>query len=210
MKTFIYNQKGEKTDKEIELPKEVFEVPLSYDFLHQVVVSQASNRRQKIAKVKDRSEVRGGGRKPWRQKGTGRARHGSTRSPIWRGGGVTFGPDTLKVFKKIIPKKMKRKALFMVLSQKAKDQLIFVLDELKIERIKTKAVYEMLDKFFLKKGTGLIITSKKDENIFKSARNIAKVKVIEAKDLNALDLMSYKYIIMPKESIKVIKETFIK
>jgi len=140
-----YNQKGEEIGK-TELPKEIFEVGLNSDLVYQVVLSQTANRRQVLAKTKDRSEVRGGGRKPWRQKGTGRARHGSIRSPIWKGGGVTFGPTTEKVFKKIIPKKMRRKALFMVLSAKAKENLILVLDKLEIEKPKTKSMIDIFEK----------------------------------------------------------------
>ena len=132
-----YNKEGKKVGKK-RLPKEIFEVPINSDLVHQVVLSQIANRRQKTAKTKDRAEVRGGGRKPWRQKGTGRARAGSIRSPIWRGGGVTFGPTSERVFSKKIPKKMRRKALFMVLSAKAKEKLILVLDDLKSEKPKTK------------------------------------------------------------------------
>ena len=131
MKADLYNQEGKKMDAEVLLPKEIFEVPLNSDLVYQVAVSQNSNRRQKTAKTKDRSEVRGGGKKPWRQKGTGRARHGSNRSPIWVGGGVTFGPNLEKNFKKIVPKKMRRKALFMVLSEKAKNNFIIVLEDLR-------------------------------------------------------------------------------
>lgn len=159
MKVPVYNQKGEKVSEAL-LPKEIFAIKMNSDLVHQVVLSQVANRRQITAKVKDRSEVRGGGRKPWRQKGTGRARVGSTRSPIWRGGGVTFGPTTEKVFKKRIPKKMRKKALFMVLSAKAKENLLLVLDNLKIEKPKTKSMAEILNKLFLKKGSGLVVCLK--------------------------------------------------
>ena len=209
MNVKLYNQKGEEIGK-TELPKEIFEVPMSPDLVHQVVLSQWSNQRQVSAKTKDRSEVRGGGRKPWRQKGTGRARHGSIRSPIWKGGGVTFGPTTEKVFKKIIPKKMRRKALFMVLSAKAKENLIFILDKLEIEKPKTKSMIEILNKLFLEKGSGLVILPKIDRNIILAGRNIPKADIIQAKDLNVLDLLNYKYLLMPKEAIEVIKETFLK
>ncbi len=209
MKTVVYNQEGKKISQTL-LPKEIFDVKMNSDLVHQVAVSQMANRRQVSAHIKTRAEVRGGGRKPWRQKGTGRARAGSIRSPIWRGGGVTFGPTTEKVFKKRIPKKMRRKALFMVLSAKAKENLLLVLNNLKIEKPKTKLMREILDKLFLKKGSGLIALAQKDENIIKAARNIPKTETIQAKDLNVLDLLSSKYLVMPKEVIKVIKETFIK
>jgi len=209
MKVKTYNQKGEKVG-ETDLPKEIFEVPLNLDLVHQVILVQTANQRKKIAKTKDRGEVRGGGKKPWRQKGTGRARHGSIRSPIWRGGGVTFGPTGKEVFEKKIPKKMRRKALFMVLSQKAKENLILVLDKLEIEKTKTKLMKEILDRLFLKNGSGLLVLPKVDEKIIKATRNISKADTIQAKDLNVLDLLNYKYVLMPKEAIKVIKETFIK
>ncbi len=214
MKYQVYNQKGENTGT-ILLPKEVFEVEINNDLVHQVVVSQASNRRRVIANTKDRKQVSGGGRKPWRQKGTGRARHGSIRSPIWRGGGITFGPTKERVFKKKIPQKMKRKALFMVLSAKAKNKLLFVLDKLVIEKPKTKQAIGLIKglkaniKDF-KAGTILISIPNNDKNIVLSVRNMVKVQVKQTKDLNVFDLLSSKYLIMPKESVKVIKETFLK
>ena len=209
MKVKVYNQKREEVE-EIELLKEIFEIKLNTDLVHQVVLVQTANRRRKIAKTKGRSEVRGGGRKPWRQKGTGRARAGSIRSPIWRGGGVTFGPLTEKVFKKRIPKKMRRKALFMVLSVKAKENLLLVLDKLEIEKPKTKAMAKVLNKLFLKKGSGLVVLPKIDKSVILSIKNIPKTGTIQAKELNVLDLLSYKYLVMPKEAIKIIKETFLR
>ncbi|MCJ7787040.1 50S ribosomal protein L4 [Patescibacteria group bacterium] len=208
MKITIYNQEGKGIGTTI-LPKEIFDVKLNPDLVHQVVVSQMAIRRKVIAHTKTRAKVRGGGKKPWRQKGTGRARAGSIRSPIWRGGGVTFGPTTEKVFKKRIPKKMRRKALFMVLSAKAKENLLLVLDNLKIEKPKTKSMKEILDKLFLKKGSGLVVLPRMDKNIIKAVNNIPRVITAQAKDLNVLDLLCYKYIIIPKEAIKVIKETFL-
>lgn len=205
----VLDQEG-KGVGEAKLPKEIFEVKMNPDLVHQVVLAQRANRRQVSAKTKTRAEVRGGGRKPWRQKGTGRARAGSIRSPIWRGGGVTFGPTVEKVFKKRIPKKMRRKALFMVLSAKAKENLLLVLDKLEIEKPKTKPMAGILNKLFLKKGTGLIILLRKDVNIIKAARNIPGADTIQARELNVLDLLSYKYVLMPREAIKVIKDTFLK
>lgn len=209
MKVSVYNQKGEKVSEAL-LPKEIFDVKMNSDLVHQVVLSQVANRRRVIAKTKGRAEVRGGGRKPWRQKGTGRARAGSIRSPIWRGGGVTFGPTTEKVFKKRIPKKMRRKALFMVLSAKAEENLLLVLDNLKIEKPKTKSMAEILNKLFLKKGSGLVVLPQMNKNIIKATRNIPRVSTIQAKDLNVLDLLCYKYIMIPKEAIKIIKDIFLR
>ena len=207
MKVKTYNQKGEDSG-EISLSKEVFEITVNSDLIHQVALSQRANRRQLSAKVKDKSEVRGGGRKPWRQKGTGRARHGSIRSPLWKGGGVTFGPTTERNFKKTIPSKMRRKALLMVLSAKAKENLIYVLDELKAE--KTKEMAKVFNKLFSNKGSALVLLAEKDDKTFKSIRNIKNVSVIPAKDLNVLDLLSFKYLVMAKDSAKVIKDTFLK
>ncbi|MBZ9578432.1 50S ribosomal protein L4 [Patescibacteria group bacterium] len=209
-----YNQKGEKIGQ-TRLPKEIFELPANPDLVHQIAVSQMANRRKVIAHTKTRAEARGGGRKPWRQKGTGRARHGSIRSPIWRGGGVTFGPTKERVFKKKIPKKMRRKALFMVLSAKAKEKLLISLDFLKIEKPKTKLMAEIIENLRskikdFKKGSVLVALPQKDENVILAARNIPNLQTIEARNLNVLDLLSFKYLLIPKEALKVIKETFMK
>lgn len=209
MKISIYNQEGKELST-VLLPKEIFGIPVNHDLIYQTVCSQMANRRRVIANTKNRAEVRGGGRKPWRQKGTGRARAGSIRSPLWKGGGVTFGPTKEKIFKKKIPQKMKRKALLMVLSQKANDNLLIILDKLNLEKIKTKLMVEILNKLPCKSESALIALPKMDKNIILSAGNISNIETIQAKDLNVLDLLSLKYLIMPKESIKVIKETFLK
>ena len=211
LKTQLYNQKGEKI-KEIDLPDKVFGVDFNPDLIHQVVVSQMANRRQVSAHTKDRGEVRGGGRKPWRQKGTGRARVGSNRSPIWRGGGITFGPTNERNFKKIIPLKMKRKALLIALSQKAKDKTIIVLDKLELKNPKTKEMAEIIKNQKLdakNKNSVLVVLSDKDENIKRAGKNIANTAITQAKDLNCLDILKYKYIMMPEKAIKVIEKTFL-
>jgi large subunit ribosomal protein L4 len=209
MKIAVYDQKGKETSQTL-LPKEIFEVKLNHDLVHQVAVSQMANRRQVIAHTKGRGEVRGGGKKPWRQKGTGRARAGSIRSPIWRGGGITFGPTKERVFKKKIPKKMKRKALFMVLSAKAKNNLLIILDGLKIERPKTKLIGEIFKKLPVKEKSSLIVLPGLDKNLILAAKNLPKIKTIQAKDMNVLDLLSFQYLILPKEAIKVLKDTFLR
>lgn len=209
MKYPVYNQKGEKVGSTL-LPKEIFDVKTNPDLIHQVVVSQMANKRKVIAHTKDRSEARGGGRKPWQQKGTGRARAGSIRSPIWRGGGVTFGPRKEKKFKKIIPKKIRRKALLMVLTEKAKENLLIISDKLKIEKPKTKEIFKILNKFPSQGKKCLIALPDLDKDLVLAARNLPKIKIIEARNLNCLDLLSFKYLIIPKETIKVIKETFTK
>ena len=214
MKIITYNQTGEETGT-TSLLKEIFEVPMNSDLVQQVVVSQMANRRRIIAHTKDRGEVRGGGRKPWRQKGTGRARHGSIRSPLWVGGGVTFGPRKEKIFQKEIPKKMRRKALFMVLSAKIRNNLLILLDELKLDKSKTKLMVEIIKKMRskienFKKGSILIILPVMERHLILAARNIPGVTTIQARDLNCLDLLSVKYLIMPKESIKIIEKTFLR
>lgn len=208
MKYSVHNQQGKKIGETI-LPKEIFEIPINLDLVHQVAVSQMANRRRVIAHTKGRGEVRGGGRKPWRQKGTGRARASSIRSPIWRGGGVTFGPTKDRVFKKKINKKMKRKALLIVLSAKAKEKLIIVLDDLKLEKPKTKEILNIFRKILSPKISALMALPKKDEKILRAGRNIPGLQIMEARNLNVFDLLSSKYLIMPKETIKTIKETFL-
>ncbi len=208
MKVSVYNKEGEKKG-DVSLPSEIFEVEINSDLLHQAIVSQMANRRERIAHTKDRSEKRGGGRKPWRQKGTGRARHGSIRSPIWRGGGVTFGPRKERVFKKKINKKEKKKALFMALSGKAKENLIVVLDKMEVKEPKTSQL-SFLENLPCKEGSKLLITPKGDEKTYLAARNIPDLQLMRAQDINSLDLMSFKYLVFPKETIEILKETFLK
>ncbi len=207
MQVTVYNQNKEEI-KKIELPKDVFGVDLNLNLIHQVVLSQQSNRRQGTAQAKMRGEVRGGGRKPWRQKGTGRARHGSNRSPIWIGGGVTFGPRADRNYKKRIPAKMRRKALLMALSSKAKDGSIIIIDKLDFNKPSTKEMSNVLNKFF--KGSGLLVLSKMNKSLILSVRNIPKKNSIQATDLNVLDLLNHKYLVVSPAGIKKIKETFVK
>lgn len=210
-----YNTEGKKVGTAM-LPSEIFDVKINTDLVHQVVVAQLANSRQVIAHAKGRSEVRGGGRKPWRQKGTGRARHGSIRSPIWRGGGVTFGPTKERVFKKKINKKMKRKALFMVLTSKIKDDELILLDKLDLKEPKTKLMSKTLEALLKKnlpvgktgQKSALVVIPKKDEKIIRANRNIPYTKTLWADSLNVLDLLSFKYLLMPKEAIKVIEKTY--
>ncbi len=204
-----YNQKGENVGQ-TRLPSEVFGVKMNKDLVYQVAIAQGSNRRQGTAHAKDRGDVRGGGKKPWRQKGTGRARHGSRRSPIWVGGGVTFGPTKERNYKKKINKKARRLALLMVLSEKAKNDQLVVLDDLKMEKPKTKLFVDILKKLPSADKKSLVAFAGPEKNLVLAARNIKDTETISAKDLNCLDLLSVKYLILPKESINVIKETFAK
>ena len=214
MKVSVYNQKGEEIGTTL-LPKEVFDLKVNSDLVHQVAVSQLANRRKILAHTKNRGEVRGGGRKPWRQKGTGRARHGSRRSPIWVGGGITFGPRKERVFKKKINQKVRRKALLMILSAKAKNNLIFIIDKFSLEKPKTRIMAGIIGELKSKiknfsKGSSLIILPKKEKEIILAARNLSETNVTEARNLNCLDLLNFKYLIISKEAVKTIKETFLK
>lgn len=206
MKVNVYNQKGEEAGT-VVLPKDIFEVEINPDVVYQVAIAQAANRRKPIANTKGRGEVRGGGKKPWRQKGTGRARHGSIRSPLWRGGGITFGPTKEKIYKQKINEKVKRIALFMVLSAKARDNVLTVMDEIKFSEPKTKQMKDIIKALALK-GSVLVAFPGPQKNVFLSTRNIPGAKAIEAKNLNVFDLLSSKNLLMSKDAIKTIKETF--
>ncbi len=206
MKVPVYNHEGKEAG-EVTLPKEIFEVPFNADLVHQVATIQTANQRQGSAHTKDRSEVRGGGKKPWRQKGTGRARHGSSRSPIWRGGGITFGPRNEKVYSREIPKKMRKKALCMLLSEKAKNNLLVVVESFGTETKKTKVMATMIKKLPSAKGSRLVLNSE-GNNVFLAARNIARTSVLETRNMNVVDLLNHKYLMVSKEGIKEIEKTF--
>jgi len=209
MKFDVYNQKGEVAGS-ITLPKEIFEVEFNADLVHQIAISMMGNKRQVSAHTKNRSEVRGGGKKPWRQKGTGRARHGSIRSPLWKGGGVTFGPRNDTNYEREVPKKMRRKALLMMLSQKAKDSQLIILDTIELEKGKTKEMAKSLVKLPCKDQSTLIALPNYDKKVFLASRNIKKTAISEARNLNVLDILNHKYLLMPKDAIKEIEKTFIK
>ncbi len=215
MEIAVYNQKGEKSGL-MELPK-VFELPWNPDLVHQVVTSQMANRRQPVAHVKGRGEVRGGGRKPWRQKGTGRARAGSIRSPIWKGGGVTHGPSKEKKFKKKINKKMAKKALAAVLSAKVRDGELVILDDLKLAGAKTKEaanVFQKLSKIkpfadiAAKEARTLLLFPDAAPELRRAFRNLPFVVPAEARNITALDVLSRKYVVAPKASIEVLTRRF--
>ncbi len=213
MEIKVYNQKGEEAGK-TKLPTDVFGLPWNPDLVHQVMIAMQANQRKGTAHTKTRADVRGGGRKPWRQKGTGRARHGSIRSPIWRGGGVTFGPTKEKVYTQKTNQKMKRKALLVTLSQKARDNEILILDDLKLKSAKTKEAASVLknlskikgfERLAGKKNTALILIKEKNEQLKRSFRNLPGVLFNEARNLNLLDALTYKYLIFPKSSLEVFK-----
>ncbi len=209
MKVPVYNQQGKEIEN-ILLPKEIFEVEANNDLIYQVVLSQTSNQRKVIAHTKGRGDVSGGGKKPWKQKGTGRARVGSIRSPLWKGGGVTFGPTKERNFKKKINKNMRKKALFQVFSAKAKENLLIVIDKITLEKAKTKQAVQILANFPIKEKKCLIALEKNDKKIITAFKNIPSARTIEARNINILDLLSCKYLIIEKKGIGIIKEMFLK
>lgn len=211
MKANVYNQKGDSAGT-LELPEAIFDVPLNTDLIHQVVLAYQANARPTVAHTKDRSEVRGGGAKPWRQKGTGRARHGSIRSPLWVGGGVTFGPRAEKDYSKKVNKKMKRGALYSALSQKLRDKEIYFLNTLTLSGPKTKDAREVLTamegaidakNLLKKKNAFLVVIPEHDETILKSFRNFGNVSVEDVRNITALDIASHKYVIFVDASKSV-------
>jgi large subunit ribosomal protein L4 len=210
MKVSVYDI-NKKEVGNINLPKEIFEVELKMELLHQVVVAQEANRRVAIAHTKTRGDVSGGGKKPWRQKGTGRARVGSSRNPIWRHGGITFGPSNERNFSKKLNDKMRVKALFMVLSQKIKDNELFIVDSLKDgdKSLKTKDMNKAVNAFREANERVFIATPDYDKATVRAIRNLDRVTVEEARNLNAFDLLSSKQLLLPKEAIAVIEETFL-
>lgn len=208
VKVKVYNLEGKEVE-ELKLDSSIFDVEIKPALVHQVVEVQRANARQKLAHAKTRSEVRGGGKKPWRQKGTGRARHGSIRSPLWIGGGATFGPSKEREFSKKINKKMKRKALFMTLTDKIKEKQLVVTDKLELAEIKTKELAKVLKKLPTKDAKSvLLVLSKKDDVIKKSTSNLPKTDVILADSLNVIDVLKYEYLLSDKAGIKKITETF--
>lgn len=190
------------------MPDKVLSVGLKPDLVHQVLISQLSNARKPIAHTKDRSEVSGGGKKPWRQKHTGRARHGSTRSPLWAHGGVTFGPRNERNFNKNINKKMKRGALLSVLANKFKTGELFIIEDMALENGKTKNMVEFFKFFFGKQAPNVLIVPKKgNKNVFFAARNIKNVKTVSAASVSIYDCLKYKNVFMEKEAFEeILKE----
>jgi large subunit ribosomal protein L4 len=198
----VFNMNSEITGK-LELSDAIFGVPVKTHVLHEVVVYQLAKRRAGTAKTKGRSEIRGGGKKPWRQKGTGRARAGTSRSPIWRGGGTIHGPQP-RDYEMRIPKKVRRLALKMALSQKVLDESFKVIDQFKLDRIKTKDFVELLGRFEL--GKTLVVLPEPDEMIEKSARNIPSVKVLRSEGLNVYDLLNHSVVILSRDCVSRIEE----
>lgn len=212
----LYNQSGEVVGK-TDLPEEVFGLANNPELLVQVLQGQLANRRQVLAHTKDRSEVRGGGVKPWRQKGTGRARHGSIRSPIWKGGGVTFGPTKERNFSKKVNIKAKRKALLISLSDKVRTGQLLVVQDFSLDVPKTKTIAGMFSNLSKnlttttkRSGSTLLVLPKNTTAIEKSTRNLPRAKAVAAAHLNLADVLQYRFLFLTEPAIAVIKETFVK
>jgi large subunit ribosomal protein L4 len=213
MKTTVYNQKLESVG-EADLNSKIYEVEPVVELVQQAVRVQMNNSRPSSANTKTRGEVRGGGRKPWKQKGTGNARAGSNRSPIWVGGGITFGPRANRNWSLKMNKKQWRKALYMTLSDKASENKIVVFSDLELPTFKTKDMVAMIKNLGSKVATDskkfLFITPKKNENLAKATRNLKNAKVINADSLNVVDILQHDSIVMTQASLPVIEKTYLK
>jgi len=204
-KVTVFKQDGSQTG-DFELSEAVFGIEPNTHVLHEAVLMQRASRRQGTHAVKNRSEVRGGGRKPWRQKGTGRARQGSIRSPQWVGGGVVFGP-TPRSYSYKLPKKVRRLALRSALSSKVQENSLVVLEGLAIDAPKTKEVVKLLSALNVEKKA-LIVTTEKDENVLRSANNLQSVKVLTVEEVNVLDLLTHDQLIITKDAAEKAGEVF--
>jgi large subunit ribosomal protein L4 len=198
----VYNMDG-ITVSEIDLTDEIFNVPVKQHVLHEVVTMQLADRRAGTAGTKGRSDVRGSGQKPYRQKGTGRARAGSRQSPLWRGGGVVFGPKPRSYAYKV-PKKVRRQALKMALTTKLQEKALIVLDKLDLETVKTKRLVEVMGA--LKTKEALIVTDRELGNLELSSRNVPRVKVVRWEGLNVYDILRFKHLILLEPSVKQLEE----
>jgi len=205
----LYNYEGKKTGS-IELPEELFAQPKNPTLLHQVYVAQGANRRHGSAHTKVRSEIRGGGRKPWKQKGTGNARTGSIRNPIWRGGGIIFGPRKNRNFSKNINTKMRRKALLIALSEKARSGKVIVTETLTLPETKTKTIATFLTRVGVLPSSAMIGLGDKERTTFLAVRNIPKTKAMEVEKFNVYDLLNTEYVVLSTAGIEGLQNQFTK
>ena len=203
-KVSVYNMKGE-TVGDIELKDEIFGVEVNEHLLHKAVVAQLANKRQGTQSAKTRSDVSGGGKKPWRQKGTGHARQGSIRAPQWTGGGVVFEPKP-RDYEVKMNKKEKRAALKSALTSRVQEEKIFVIDELKVDEIKTKTMVAFLKSLDLNKA--LIVLNDNDQNVICSARNIQNVKTALTNTINVFDILKYDALVLDKAALETIEEVY--
>ena len=203
-KVAVYNMEGKEVDS-IELNDSIFGVEINEHLVHMAVLQQLANNRQGTQKAKTRSEVRGGGRKPWRQKGTGHARQGSTRSPQWTGGGVVFAPKPRDYSMKM-NKREKQIAIKSALTSKVQDSKLIVVDEFKLDEIKTSKFAQILDN--LKAPKALVVTKDKDEKVVLSARNIPTVKTTMTNSINVYDILKYDSLVITKDAVAAIEEVY--
>lgn len=213
MKLKVYDQEGQPTPEEVEMNPKIFALEkINPELIHFVATALLGNVRNTVASTKTRGEVRGGGRKPWKQKGTGRARHGSIRSPLWKGGGVTFGPRPQRNFVKKVNKKTRRLGLFTILSDRVKDNRVVILQDLQIPGAKTKEFVAKLEKFeaIIPGKKTLVLTPKKQDEISRSAKNLRNFRVATGNNLNLLDLLWADRIIILKESVPIIEKTYLR
>jgi len=205
----VVNQENKKVE-ELDLPERIFSIKWNPSLVQQVLSAYLANRRNLLAVARDRGMVRGGGKKPWRQKGTGRARHGSIRSPIWKGGGVTFGPTAERVFAKKINRKMKQLAIFSVLSQKLRDKELIIVDNFDMPVSKTKELNKVLKNLVDIRSSILIILSRGKKSFCRMANNLKKAELIGVDSLNIYDLLRAKNILLEKEAIKEMEDHYTK
>ena len=203
-KVSVYNMKGE-TVGDIELNDEIFGVEVNEHLLHKAVVAQLANKRQGTQSAKTRSDVSGGGIKPWRQKGTGHARQGSIRAPQWKGGGIVFAPKP-RDYEVKMNKKEKRIALKSALTSKVQDEKIFVIDEIKVDEIKTKTMVELFKGLSVDKA--LVVLKDNDQNVILSTRNIANVKTALTNTINVFDILKYDALVLDKAALETIEEVY--
>lgn len=206
MNVKLYNQNGEEIGT-VELKPELFEVEPNEALVHQYVVNYLARQRQGNASTKGRTDVRGGGRKPWRQKGTGRARAGTIRSPLWRGGGIVFGPKP-RSYGSNLPRKMKRCAIRSVFSDKARSERIKVLDRIELEETKTKAFVNMMTKLDLEGKKCLVLDETPNEKLVLSCRNVPRVKYCRAALTNGYDVLNADYVVCTKAGLEKLQEVF--
>lgn len=200
----VYNTEGKEVDK-LELNDSVFGVEINEHLVHMAVVAQLANKRQGTQSAKTRAEVRGGGRKPWRQKGTGHARQGSTRSPQWTGGGVVFAPKPRDYSMKL-NKKEKANAMRSVLTSKVNEEKFIVLDEFKLDEIKTKKFVEVMNNLEVAKA--LVVTKDNDKNLVLSAKNVPDVKTALTNTINVYDILKYDTVVITKDAVAAIEEVY--
>jgi len=202
LKLQVLDRNGKKLSQ-LNAPEGVFSYPIKHYLLYEYVKNYNANQRQGTASTKTRGEVRGGGRKPWRQKGTGRARAGSIRSPLWKKGGTTFGPKPRSYFHNL-PKQVRKNALKSTLSMKLSENHLLILDELKFDEPKTRDGVKLLDIF--KWDSALIVDDYKNKNLFLSMRNIPEVKAIDSNQINVYDILNYKWLVFTKKAFKFLVE----